>query len=119
VYGNLIGGERGYVAALDVWCSNTGDMAAGQLRDSWVIYTGTASGVRVIGVLAPQQPADPRAHVPIFAVGRRAIDIRPGQVIVHESWYSRKDSDCCPSTQATTVWTYAGGKFSPKTTVSP
>lgn len=103
-YGDL-GGDAHQVAAVDVWCDNGGGTADGQLAETWVIFTGDASGPRVIGALTPQQPPNPDTpHVPYFG---EALQMLPGRIVTDELWYGPADGTCCPSGRATTVWTYS------------
>lgn len=116
VYGNLYGTGQN-VAALDVWCSNTGGTADGQLQDSWVIFADGSGTLRTLAVLTPQQPSVAGFHVPIFGTEPGYIEIQPGQITVKEAWYGPNDATCCPSGQATTVWRVNGGTFTPTTKV--
>src|ERR1035437_3418035 len=56
-YGNLSGTGQDD-AAVNVWCTNTGGTADGQIADSWVIFTAHVGSLRVIGTLVPQQPSN-------------------------------------------------------------
>lgn len=124
-YGDLLGtGHDGAAvqrcsgAAVNVWCTNTGGTAEGQIRNSWVIFSGTVGTVHALGVLLPRQPTTAKApHVPYFDATPGGITIRPHKVTVHELWYSANDATCRPSIRATTVWAYVDGTFSPRTTV--
>jgi hypothetical protein len=116
VYGNLYGTGQN-VAALDVWCSNTGGTADGQVQDSWVIFADRSGTLRTLAVLTPQQPSVAGFHVAIFGNEPGDIEIQPGQITVHEGWYGPNDETCCPTGLATTVWMVNGGTFTPHTTV--
>ncbi len=109
VYGDLTG--RGQdEAALNVWCDNGSGTADGQLANSWVVFSGATGTLQVIGTLTPQQPSNPNSpHVAYFNVTAGGIVVAPGKITVHELWYGSQDPTCCPSVQATTVWTYADG----------
>jgi hypothetical protein len=116
VYGELQSGGQD-VAALDVWCTNTGGTAEGQIENSWVIYAVESGTLRVLGALLPQQPSSAKAlHVPYFESDPKGILIQPGRITVHELWYASGDGTCCPSIRATTVWTYADGVLRPTST---
>jgi hypothetical protein len=52
-YGSLESGED--VAALSVWCSNTGGTADGQIENSLVIYTWASGRLTVLSTLTPPQ----------------------------------------------------------------
>lgn len=116
VYGNLYGTGQN-VAALNVFCANTGGTADGQVQDSWVIFADTAGTLQTLTTLTPQQPSTPGFHVPIFDYDPGGIEIQPGQITVKEAWYGPSDMTCCPTGQATTVWAFSGGAFTPSTTV--
>jgi hypothetical protein len=117
VYGDL-NGTGGDVAALNVWCSNTGGTADGQIQNSWVVFSADSGTLTVIGVLVPQQPADANLpHVPYFNSGPGGIAIASGSITVEELWYAPSDETCCPSGKATTVWTLAHGAFTPTTSM--
>ena len=51
-YGNLGGGQQ--VAALQVWCSNQGGTAAGELAEGLVRSAGGRPALHVLGMLTPQ-----------------------------------------------------------------
>jgi hypothetical protein len=115
-YGDL-NGHGPDQAALDIWCDNGGGTADGQLADAWVMFTATAEGPRVIGVLTPQEPVPgPGWHVPYFDDLPGGITIRPGQVVVREVWYGPGDGICCPQDRATTVWAFSSSGFHPDST---
>ncbi|MGO9583818.1 MAG: hypothetical protein ACLP36_13550 [Acidimicrobiales bacterium] len=116
VYGELQSGGQD-VAALDVWCTNSGGTAEGQIENSWVIYSVASGTLRVLGTLVPRQPSSPKPpHVPYFESDPKGILIQPGSITVHELWYASGDGTCCPSIRATTVWTYADGVLRPTST---
>lgn len=106
-YGNL-GKNVGEIAAMQVMCMNDVPTAAGQLVDSYIIFTGAGGKLTAIGVLTPQeQPSG--VHISLV----NGITISPGAITVKEDWYRPNDATCCPTGRATTVWTYANGKFTP------
>jgi hypothetical protein len=111
VYGELAPGLA--AAALQVSCSNTGGTAAGQLAFAVVVYEAGNTGPRPVAVLTARAPTVAGAHVPIL----QAASITLGEVTVKQFSYGQKDPDCCPSGQATTVWAYKNGGFSPLSTV--
>ena len=116
VCGELQSGSQD-VAALDVWCTNTGGTAEGQIDNSWVIYAVESGTLRVLGTLVPQQPSSAKPpHVPYFESEPEGILIQPGKITVHELWYASGDGTCCPSIRATTVWTYTDGVLRPTST---
>ncbi|HEY5252612.1 MAG TPA: hypothetical protein VIJ09_13160 [Acidimicrobiales bacterium] len=116
VYGDLYGTGRD-VAALNVFCATTGGTADGQLQDSWVIFADNAGTLDALTTLTPQQPPAAGSHVPILSSEQGGIVIQPGKITVQEGWYGQNDFTCCPTGQATMVWTFSGGAFTPATTV--
>ena len=116
VYGDLYGTGRD-VAALNVFCATTGGTADGQFQDSWVIFADNAGTLEVLTTLTPQQPSAAGSHVPILSSEQGGIVIEPGKITVQEGWYGQNDFTCCPTGQATTVWTFSGGAFTPAATV--
>jgi hypothetical protein len=116
-YGDLYGTDQPDIAALDVWCSNTGGTADGQLQDSWVIFADTTGTLQTLVTLTPQQPSVADSHVPTLNPDPGGIVIQPGKITVEQAWYGPNDGTCCPTGQATTVWTFAGGRFTPSTTI--
>ncbi|HEX3541151.1 MAG TPA: hypothetical protein VHT75_12010 [Acidimicrobiales bacterium] len=119
VYGALTGAGEDE-SALNVWCTNTGGTADGQLKNSLVVYSTATGSLQVIGSLTAQQPLQDQAkvgHVPYLDGSPNRTIIQPGRISVHELWYGPNDGTCCPSIRATTTWTYAGGAFQPSTAV--
>jgi len=116
VYGDLFGTGQD-VAALNVWCANTGGTADGQVQNSWVIFTDMARTLETLTTLTPQQHSTAGSHVPFFDSDPGGIQIQPGHITVREAWYGQSDGTCCPTGQATTVWTFTRGAFTPVTTV--
>jgi hypothetical protein len=112
VFGDLDGDGRDE-AALDVDCANGGGTAGGQLAFAEVVFKAVGRSLRVVGILTPRQPLAPGAHVPLS----RVVAIRRGRVVVSEAWYGPNDGDCCASGRARTIWTYAAGRFRPRTTI--
>jgi len=115
LYGSLERGEN--VAALFVWCSNTGGTADGQIENSLVLYMWASGQLAVLSTLTPQQPSEDGTHAPYFdgSVGGIAISI--GSITTKQLFSGPQDAVCCPSGRATTVWTFNGHTFSPSTTV--
>jgi hypothetical protein len=114
-YGDLFGPGHD-IAALNVWCDNTGGTADGQVQNSWVIYSMSAGRLRTIGTLTPQQPSTKDTHIPYFDGRPGGFKIKLKTITAKEIWYGSEDGTCCPSGRATTIWTYAHGAFTPKTT---
>ena len=114
-YGALEPGEN--VAALYVWCSNTGDTADGQIQNSLVIYTWDSGQLTVLGTLVPPQLSNNGVHAPSFDGSRGGITMSKGTVTTGVLFSGPQDAVCCPSGRATTTWTYNDHTFSPTTTI--
>jgi hypothetical protein len=111
-YGNLGRGQQ--IAALQVWCSNQGGTAAGQLAEGLVVFSGAGGRLHALGTLTPQFRPDHAAHIPFITV--RSIGAE--NVVTAEFFYTGSDADCCPSGRASTTWHWNGHSFKPgRTTV--
>jgi hypothetical protein len=113
-YGELEPDEN--VAALDVWCSNTGGTADGQIQNSLVLYTWISGRLTVLSTLTPPQLSK-GVHAPSFDVSTGGITISTGAITTKELFFGAQDAVCCASGRATTVWTFNGHDFSPSTTI--
>jgi len=109
VYGDLSGDGRAD-AGLVFNCNNGGGTADGVLLEGWVIFTGGAGKLSVVGVVTPR--VQPTGELPTLV----EIAIQPGKIIAHEFFYGPSDGTCCASGRATTVWGYARGRLRPGTT---
>jgi hypothetical protein len=109
-------GGVGPAAAVDVVCSNNGGTADGQLRFADVVFNGSATRVRPIGLITPQQaPSSNLSHAPLLG----KVKWLDGQIVVTEYWYGPNDPTCCASGRATTTWAYRAGKLTTvRTTVT-
>ncbi len=111
-YGQL--GGVGPAAAVDVVCSNNGGTADGQIRFAEVVFSGSATNVRAVGVIASQQPHRANvSHVPLLG----AVKWVNGRIVVAEYWYGPDDPTCCASGRASTTWAYRAGKLTAVRTV--
>jgi len=111
-YGQL--GGVGPAAAVDVGCSNNGGTADGQIRVADVVFRGSATRVRVVGLITPRQPHSSNvSHVPLLG----KVKWVHGRIVVAESWYGPNDPTCCASGRATTTWAYRTGKLTAVRTV--
>src|SRR5579859_1662432 len=111
-YGNLGGGQQ--VAALQVWCSNQGGTAAGQLAEGLVVFSGAGGRLHVLGTLTPQLRTGRAVHIPFVAVK----SIGAERIVTTEFFYTGSDADCCPSGRALTSWHWNGHSFKPgRTTI--
>jgi hypothetical protein len=105
-YGHLSG--VGSAAAVDVLCSNNGGTADGQIRSADVVFGGSVSGVRSLGLITAQQPRSANlSHVPLLGKPKW-VD---GRIVVPEYWYGPSDPTCCASGRATTTWAFRVGKL--------
>ncbi len=111
-YGQL--GGVGPAAAVDVVCSNNGGTADGQIRFADLIFSGSATRVRPVGLITPRQPHSSNvSHVPLLGKAKW-VD---GRIVVAEYWYGPNDPTCCASGRATTTWAYHTGKLTAVRTV--
>ncbi len=112
-YGDLGGGRQ--IAALQVWCSNQGGTAAGQLAEGLVVFSGAGGRLHVLGTLTPQyRPHPGHVHIPFVAVR----SIGAGRIVTTEFFYTGSDADCCPSGRALTTWHWNGHSVKPgRTTI--
>jgi hypothetical protein len=111
-YGQL--GGVGPAVAVDVVCSNNGGTADGQIRFADVVFSGSATSVRPVGLLTPRQPHRSNAsHVPLLG----KVKWVHGRIVVAEYWYGPKDPTCCASGRATTTWAFRTGKLTAVRTV--
>ena len=111
-YGQL--GGVGPAVAVDVGCSNNGGTADGQIRFAGVVFSGSATSVRPVGLITPQQPHSSNlSHVPLLG----KVKWVDGRIDVAEYWYGPNDPTCCASGRATTTWAYRTGKLTAVRTV--
>jgi hypothetical protein len=111
-YGNLGNGQQ--VAALQVWCSNQGGTAAGELAEGLVVFSGAGGRLHVLGTLTPQYHPHTRVHIPFVAVK----SIGSERIVTTEFFYNGTDADCCPGGRALTTWHWNGRSFKPgRTTI--
>jgi hypothetical protein len=106
-YGTL-GGRP--AAALDVGCNNGGQTADGYMAYAQVIFVERHDAAPILaGIVKPHiQPwgsAGPRL------ASLLTVTFHGNEVIAHEAFYGGSDGTCCPSGQATTVWTHSGAGF--------
>jgi hypothetical protein len=111
VYGNLGNGQQ--VAALQVWCSNQGGTAAGELAEGLVVFSGAGGRLHVLGTLTPQYHPHTRVHIPFVAVK----SIGSERIVTTEFFYNGTDADCCPGGRALTTWHWNGHSFKAGRTV--
>jgi hypothetical protein len=111
-YGNLGNGQP--VAALQVWCSNQGGTAAGELAEGLVVFSGAGGRLHVLGTLTPQYFPHTWVHIPFVT----AKSIGAERIVTTEFFYNGADADCCPGGRALTTWHWNGHSFKPgRTTI--
>ena len=106
--GNL--GHGLQVAALQVWCDNTGGTADGQLAEGILVESSPAGHPHLLGTLTPQLKGNPMLHIPFIAVNHIEST---GHVAITEFFYNSANPTCCPSGRATTLWKWTGRSFIP------
>lgn len=108
--------KRGYlghglrVAALQVWCDNTGGTADGERAEGIMVFDSPGGHAHLLGTLTPQHRTSAMVHIPYIVVDR--IDTT-GHVAVTEYFYNSADFTCCPTGRATTLWKWTGRQFVP------
>ena len=98
------------VAALQVWCDNTGGTADGQLAEGIMVFDSPGGKAHLLGTLTPQHKTSAMVHIPYIAVNRIETT---SHVAVTEYFYHPANATCCPSGRATTLWKWTGRKFIP------
>jgi len=106
--GNL--GHGLQVAALQVWCDNTGGTADGQLAEGIFVFDSPIGHLHLLGTLTPQLRGNPMLHIPFITVNHIETS---GHVAVTEFFYNQPDPTCCPAGRATTLWKWTGRTFIP------
>jgi hypothetical protein len=110
---NVTRGSLGHglqVAALQVWCDNTGGTADGQLAEGIVVFDSPAGHPHLLGTLTPRLKGNPMLHIPFIVVNHIEST---GHVAITEFFYNSANPTCCPSGRATTVWKWTGRTFVP------
>jgi hypothetical protein len=103
-------GQGLQVAALQVWCDNTGGTADGQLAEGIFVFDSPGGHPHLLGTLTPQLKGNPILHIPFIAVNHIETS---GHVAVTEYFYNQPDPTCCPAGRATTRWKWTGRSFIP------
>ena len=110
---NVTRGSLGHglqVAALQVWCDNTGGTADGQLAEGILVFDSPGGHPHLLGTLTPQLKGNPMLHIPFIVVNHIEST---GHVAITEFFYDSANPTCCPSGRATTVWKWTGRSFIP------
>jgi hypothetical protein len=100
------------VAAIQIWCDNTGGTADGELAEGIMVFTSSKSP-HLLGTLTPQHHTSAMVHIPFIVVNRIEST---GHIAVTEHFYNDIDPTCCPSGTATTLWKWTGRTFIPGST---
>jgi hypothetical protein len=98
------------VAALQVWCDNTGGTADGELAEGIFVFDSPGGHPHLLGTLTPQLKGNPMLHIPFIVVNHIEST---GHVAVTEFFYTPANATCCPSGRATTLWRWTGRTFIP------
>ena len=110
---NVTRGSLGHglqVAALQVWCDNTGGTADGQLAEGILVFDSPGGHPHLLGTLTPQLKGNPMLHIPFIVVNHVESS---GHVAITEFFYNSANPTCCPSGRATTLWKWTGRSFIP------
>ena len=110
---NVTRGSIGHglqVAALQVWCDNTGGTADGELAEGIMVFDSPGGHPHLLGTLTPQLKGNPMLHIPFIVVNHIETT---GHVAVTELFYMPANATCCPSGRATTLWKWTGRTFIP------
>jgi len=97
------------VAALQIWCDNTGGTADGQLAEGIMVFDSPGGHAHLLGTLTAAHKTS-MVHIPYIVVNRIETT---GHVAVTEYFYTPADATCCPSGRATTLWKWTGRTFIP------
>jgi hypothetical protein len=107
---------RGYlghglqVAALQIWCDNTGGTADGQLAEGIMVFDSPDGHAHLLGTLTPQHKTSAMVHIPYIIVNRIETT---SHVATTEYFYNPANATCCPTGRATTLWKWTGRTFIP------
>ena len=97
------------VAALQIWCNNTGGTADGQLAEGIMVFDSPGGHAHLLGTLTPQHMTA-MVHIPYIIVNHIEAT---GHIAVTEYFYNPANATCCPSGRATTIWKWTGRTFIP------
>jgi hypothetical protein len=98
------------VAALQIWCDNTGGTADGELAEGIMVFDSPGGQAHLLGTLTPLHKTSAMVHIPYIVVNR--VDTA-GHVAVTELFYNPSNATCCPTGRAVTIWKWTGRKFIP------
>ncbi|MGW6284437.1 hypothetical protein [Streptomyces sp. NPDC055107] len=100
-------GDRRDEAAVFVGCDDNGLTQNADIAVAYVVYGHVGKDLAVIGSVTPRQKSTTN-HTALAGV-----EFAPGRIVVSEKWYRPNDARCCPSGDATTVWTREGDRLTP------
>jgi hypothetical protein len=98
------------VAALQIWCDNTGGTAHGELAEGIIVFDSPGGHAHPLGTLTPQHKTSAMVHIPHIVVNRIETT---GHVAVTEYFYNPANATCCPTGRATTLWKWTDRTFVP------
>ncbi|GAP52614.1 predicted protein [Streptomyces azureus] len=106
LYGDTDGDHRDEAVAF-VGCDDNGATQNADIAVGYVVYAHAGKNLAVLGSITPRQKST------AYHTALAGAEFAPGQIIVHEKWYRPNDAHCCPSGDATTVWTREGNRLTP------
>lgn len=98
------------VAALQIWCDNTGGTADGELAEGIMVFDSPGGHAHLLGTLTPQHKTSAMVHIPYITVNRIEST---GHIAVTEYFFNAADATCCPTGRATTLWKWTGRTLIP------
>ncbi|MGW4159954.1 hypothetical protein [Streptomyces sp. NPDC004788] len=104
-YGDTDGDHRDE-AAVFVGCDDNGATQNAEIAVGYVVYAHVGNDLVVIGSITPRQKG-------AYPTNLASPEFAPGRITVHEKWYRPNDAHCCPSGDATTIWTREGNRLIP------
>ncbi|MEV5726483.1 hypothetical protein AB0N50_11815 [Streptomyces pharetrae] len=104
-YGDTDGDHRDE-AVVYIGCDDNGATQNTQLAAGYVVYAHVGEKLAAIGSITPQKAGE-------YSTALAGAEFAPGRIIVHEKWWRPGDAHCCPSGDATTVWTREGNHLTP------
>ncbi len=105
-YGDTDGDQRDE-AAVYMGCDDNGSTMSGQLVAAYVVFARKGDGLAAIGAITPRQKSAE------YITALTGLEFAPGRITAHEKWYRQTDPRCCPTGDATTVWTRQGDSLTP------
>ncbi|MFJ8967428.1 MULTISPECIES: hypothetical protein [Streptomyces] len=106
IYGDTDGDGRDE-AVVFVGCDDNGATQNEGTAVAYAVYAHVGKNLAVLGSMTPRQ------KTVMYHTRLVGAEFEPGRIIVHEKWYRANDAHCCPSGDATTVWTRDGNRLEP------